>query len=95
MWDWLLNWLNSFLAWLTELLLWVPLKLWDLVLTGIEAFFDWLPVPSFVSGAGASLASISPEVAYFAEALALGPGLSMILAAYVIRFVIRRLPVVG
>jgi len=93
--DWLLDWLNAFLTWLVELLLWLPLQLWDLLLDGLEAFFLWLPVPSFFTTASASLAGIPGEVAYFAEALALGPGLTLIFSAYVIRFVIRRLPVVG
>jgi len=93
--DWLLDWLNGFLQWLIDVLLWLPLKLWDLLLTGCEELIAWLPVPDFFTGASTSLASIPGEVAYFAQALALPAGLSMMLTAYVIRFVIRRLPVVG
>jgi len=93
--DWLLDWLTAFLEWLVDLLLWVPLRLWDLLLTGMEAVLNAIPVPGFVDTASASLASIPSSVVYFAQALSLGPGLTMIMTAYAIRFVIRRLPVIG
>lgn len=53
------------------------------------------PVPEFVTTAGNFVQGIPPEVVYFASACQIGPGLTMILGAYVLRFVIRRIPIFG
>jgi len=93
--DWLRDWLNAFLTWIVDTALWLGLTVYDLVLSGFETVLAAIPVPSFFAGASASLSAIPPSVAYFAQALALGQGLSIVFTAYVLRFVIRRLPVIG
>lgn len=39
--------------------------------------------------------NVPPSVAYFLQIFMVGEGLSMIFAAYVTRFLIRRIPVIG
>jgi len=93
--DWLLDWLTAFLVWLLDVLLWVPLKLWNLFLDAVLALFYWIPVPDFISGASTWLSQLPASVGYFLQITELGFGLGVVITASVIRFVIRRLPVVG
>lgn len=87
--------LSRFLDWLLDLFLWLPRKLWELFLDGLAAFIEWIPVPDFMTDLGSLFASLDPGILYFAQAMELGAGVTMILGAAVIRFVIRRIPVVG
>ncbi|BCY03532.1 DUF2523 family protein [Stutzerimonas stutzeri] len=54
-----------------------------------------LPVPDFVYDAKDALQGIPPSVVYFTSAFQIGPGLTIILGAYVLRFLIRRIPIIG
>ena len=87
--------MSDLMGFLKDLLLWVPLKLWELLLDGLAALLEALPVPGFVQQADSAFSAISGNVLFFAQKFAVGEGISMILAAYVLRFIIRRLPVVG
>lgn len=62
---------------------------------GIVSFFNELPVPSFFSTAGDAFGGIATEVAYFAAPMQIGPGITMVLSAYLLRFIIRRIPIIG
>lgn len=85
----------SFKDWLRDLLLWVPQKLWELFLDGLAAVLEAIPVPSWISSAGGVFDAIPDGVIYFAQAFQLPAGLSIIVSAYVIRFLIRRIPIIG
>ncbi|MHB0765129.1 DUF2523 family protein [Stutzerimonas sp. NM35] len=61
----------------------------------VQGLLESLPVPDFVTTAGSVVQSIPPEVVYFVSACQVGPGLNMILGAYVLRFIIRRIPIFG
>jgi hypothetical protein len=89
------KWLEDVLAWLKELLLYIPLKVLQGVLDAAASLIEAIPVPSFMANLGDLFAGISPGMAYFVNDLHLGAGVTMVLSAYVIRFLIRRLPVVG
>lgn len=93
--DRLIDLLTKALDWLIDLLLWVPRKLYQLFLEGLAAFISAIPVPAFVSNAGNYLSAIDPGIAWFVNAMQLPYGLAVCLGAYVIRFLIRRIPVVG
>lgn len=91
----LIEFLGEILVWLKELLLWVPRKLTELVLDGLATVVEAIPVPTFVSNASGYLAAVPPDVVFFLDGFAFEEGVAIILSAYVIRFVIRRLPIVG
>ena len=93
--DYLINFLSDILVWLKDLLLWIPRKLTELILDGLAALIEAVPVPDWLNNAGNFLASIDPTVLYFLEAFQFAQGLTIVLAAYVIRFLIRRIPVIG
>jgi hypothetical protein len=47
------------------------------------------------SGLNSALASLTPAGAYFFNLFALDTGISMVISAYVTRFIIRRIPLIG
>jgi len=57
-------------------------------------FMDLEP-PEFFNSAAQVLNNIPESVVYFANSFALGEGMTMVLLAYLIRFVIRRIPIFG
>ncbi|MCT7418666.1 DUF2523 family protein [Pseudomonas aeruginosa] len=65
------------------------------LVSGIVKFFQWLPVPDFFAQAGNAFQSIPPSVVYFANAFQIGPGVTMVLGAYLLRFILRRIPIIG
>lgn len=87
--------MSDLMQFLKDLLLWVPLKLWELLLDGLAALLEALPVPGFIQTADGAFSALSGNVLFFAQKFAVGDGIAMILSAYVLRFIIRRLPFVG
>ena len=90
-----MEWIGKVLEWLKDFLLWLPLKLWQMLLEALSGLLAAIPVPSFFAQASAAFSSIDPGVLYFAQVMQLHLGIPMLLGAYSLRFLIRRLPVVG
>lgn len=80
---------------LEELLLWVPKKIWEWVLDQVASAIEAIPVPDFFNDAKSALSGIPSEIGYFIEPFNFGAGLSIIIGAYLARFLIRRIPVIG
>lgn len=93
--SYLINFLERILTWLVELLLWVPHKLYSLVLDAFAAIIEAIPVPDFMSDLGSLVAGLDPAIAYFSAPLQLGTGMTWVFGALVLRFLIRRIPVIG
>lgn len=93
--DKLIEFLQRILDWLIELVLWWPRKMYELALDGLASIFEAIPVPSFMADLGSFVSGLDPGVAFFLADLQIGAGLAMLISAYVIRFVIRRIPLVG
>lgn len=91
----LIDFLGDLWQWLKDFLLWLPLKIWELLTDGLAAIIEAIPVPDFLVGVEDMIADIPPEVAFFAAPFMLQQGIAMLLAALLIRFLIRRLPLVG
>jgi hypothetical protein len=87
--------LSDFAKWLLDMVLWAPKKLWQSMLEGLSALIAAIPVPEFVSTAHSAFSSISGNVLFFAHFFAVKEGVAMVLGAYVLRFAIRRIPLVG
>lgn len=87
--------LSDFAEWLKDLLLWLPLKVWEMLLDGLATVLESIPVPDFVSTASGAFSSIPGNVLFFANFFALGEGIAMVLSAYAVRFLIRRIPLIG
>jgi hypothetical protein len=91
----LIDFLSQILTWLKDLLLWLPRKLCELILDGLAVVIEAIPVPGFLDSAPGWLGGIEPTIVYFLEGFAFAEGLTIIFSAYVLRFLIRRLPIVG
>jgi len=88
-------WWQDFGQWLIDLLLWVPRKIFELLLDGLASVVEAIPVPSFMSGLEGWVSGLSSAIAYFGAPLQLEAGMGFVLTAWVIRFTIRRIPVIG
>ncbi|HMN47465.1 MAG TPA: hypothetical protein PKE27_23025 [Povalibacter sp.] len=93
--DKLIEFLQRILDWFVELLLWVPRKLWELLLDGLATVIEAIPAPGFMANLESWVSGLDPAIAYFGGPLQLGTGMTFVAVAYVLRFAIRRLPVVG
>ncbi|MES9961689.1 MAG: hypothetical protein ABW089_14760 [Sedimenticola sp.] len=87
--------LSDFATWLKELLVWLGQKIFELVLDAAASVIEAIPVPAFVNQAGNSLGQIGADVGYWIGPFELDYALTVILSAYTLRFIIRRLPIVG
>lgn len=93
--DWLKSWLNDILDWFAKWAEWIPKKIYSAVMDGIASFINAIPVPSFMQDAAGAFAGIPSSVMYFASAFELGFGVKIVLAALVLRFILRRIPLIG
>lgn len=99
MFDTLISWLSekfqAILEWVKELLLWIPRKIWEELLDGLATVIESIPVPDFMLDAANAFDSIGGNVLFFAQKFAVGEGIAMVLAAYLLRFILRRIPLIG
>ena len=93
--DYLIDFLSQILVWLKDVLLWIPRKLTELVLDGLAALIEAIPVPTWLANAGNYLSGIDPTIAFFLQGFRFAEGLTIIFAAYILRFLIRRIPLIG
>lgn len=95
----LFNWFGSlihdFAVWLLGIVQSVFQWLWDQLLAGLVALLAAIPVPEFLGQASGALGSVPAGVVYLLAPFQVGAGISIVLAAYVLRFLIRRLPIIG
>lgn len=86
---------TSMTKWAGAFLQWLPMKVWEQFCAGLGGVIGSIPAPSFFLTAGTALGGIPPSVVFFAQAFQIGPGIAMIMSAYLLRWTIRRLPFVG
>lgn len=89
------DYLEQALQFIFDLLLWIPKKVWGLLLDGFATVIEAIPVPDFVANISGYFGAISPNIIFFAKLLAIPEGIAMYTTAMLLRFVIRRLPVIG
>lgn len=80
---------------LFDMLMWIPRELYSMLLDGLLAAITAIPVPAWAASAGSYALSISSDVMYWAAPFQLGSGLAILTSAYGVRFLIRRIPVIG
>jgi hypothetical protein len=93
--EWLLTQLTNAFEYLKDLLEWIPKKIFETIMDVLVSIIEAIPVPSWVNDVGSFWGQISGDVWFFASALQIGFGLAVIGSAYALRFLIRRLPVIG
>lgn len=90
----LIRFLGEILEWVVDFVVWAALTVYELFLEGVLAVLEAIPVPEWLSGAD-PFASIDPGVVFFIDALQVPEGIAIVLGAYLLRFLIRRIPVIG
>jgi len=90
----LLAYLEQLWSWIVDLVVWLPLKLWEMLSDALASVIEGIPVPAWLAGAD-PFSAIDPGIVYFTDPLLLPEGISIVIGATLIRFLIRRLPVVG
>lgn len=93
--DYLIQFLKAILLWLISWVEWAFEWLWQTLLAAFIAVLNAIPVPTWLAEAATTVGSISPGVAFFLGALQVPSGLAIVLGAYTIRFIIRRIPLIG
>lgn len=81
---WLQDEVKGFFVWLSEQ-----------VFNGIVAVFNAIPLPSWATSGGDVLSGIPPSVGYFVGPFDIGYGAGVIVSAYGLRFLVRRIPLIG
>lgn len=92
---WISELVLGLLDWLLELVSWIPKKIWELLLDALASAIEAIPVPDFVANAGGWFGGIPATVIYLGQFFAVAEGLAMIMSALVLRFVLRRIPLIG
>jgi hypothetical protein len=87
--------LFSVLGWIFRSALVKFVAFFALFFVGTEFVSYLAPKLPGASGITQAFASLPPGMWYFLDMFKLGTGLQMVLAAYVTRFAIRRIPVIG
>lgn len=91
----ILKFIETALGWVVDFFQWLIAWWWGNVLDALLYVLNQIPVPTWLDELAGNVSGIDPGVLYFVEPLQLGTGLTWVLSAYVIRFVIRRIPLIG
>lgn len=91
----LLSFLSEIMGWIKDFFVDLPLYLLSLFLQGCATFINDLPVPSFFSDATGYIGSLPPLLLYCLAAMKIGQGIAIVLTAWGLRFLIRRIPFIG
>ncbi len=81
--------------WLADEIRLMLLSLVDSFMQGVASLLALIPMPNWALNLGSVVASIPESVWFYAKVLELPTGATIVAAALGIRFLIRRLPVVG
>jgi hypothetical protein len=70
-------------------------KIFELLVLGIVKFIDLMPLPFDGTDVTNAINALPSEVFWAFNLFDIGQGVTIVLSAYLIRFIIRRLPVIG
>ncbi|MET0082676.1 MAG: hypothetical protein ABW079_06650 [Sedimenticola sp.] len=87
--------LSKFASWIKELFVWLGQKIFEGIMDASATIVEAIPVPDFVDQAGAKIGQIGSDIGYWIGPFELDYGLSAIISAYTLRFIIRRIPLIG
>lgn len=87
--------LTDFANWLVDALKDVIAWVASLVLDALAVILQAIPVPGWVASGQSAFNAIDPQVWYWLGPFNIPEGVGIILSAYGIRFLIRRIPIFG
>jgi hypothetical protein len=91
----ILRFLGDVILWVVDFFQWIFVKLATLVFDAVIAVLTLIPVPDWLDDISTNVGSVSSGVLFFIEPFQFGTGIAWVVSAYLLRFLIRRLPVVG
>jgi len=80
------------LEWLTNELRLVLIGLYTSILESITDLLSAIPAPDFLIH---NMPSLPPSIIFWANFFMLHYGLGLVVSAYMLRFLVRRLPIIG
>jgi hypothetical protein len=89
------SWLADLGQFLIDLLMYVPKMLFSAIMSALASLITAIPVPEWIASAGSAFGSISSGVMYWCGWMQLDYGISIVVGAYLLRFLIRRIPFIG
>lgn len=92
---WFAEKFEKILQWVYDFFQWLGQKIFAELLEGLAAVLNAIPVPSFFNDAANFFNAIPSSFLFFLNLFAVGEGIAMITAALVLRFLIRRIPIIG
>lgn len=91
----IIDFLGDMLVWVIDFVTWAVVKVLLLIFEGVLYVLNLIPVPDFMSDLDGNMAVIDPGILYFTAPFQLSTGITWIVSAYVLRFLIRRIPIIG
>lgn len=89
------GWIVAFGSWLLDVLLWVPRKVYGLLLEGLATVIEAIPVGGIADALSGGWGGVGDGVLWALGLVRLDVGIPLVASAYLTRWVIRRLPLVG
>lgn len=93
--DYLIQFITRILLWVVDFFKWIFEWLWHELLGALITVLNAIPVPDWLASAPSVVASIPSSVAFFLAAFQVPSGVAIIFGAYTIRWIIRRIPLIG
>jgi hypothetical protein len=85
---------TDILTWLWELFIFIPMLIWSSVSDAVVTQIENIPVPSWMSSSNI-FDAVTPTMSFFLSGFALPEGLSIMGSALLLRFLLRRIPIIG
>ncbi len=85
--------MSDFLNWLSDEIKAIALSIFDKIMSALSSLINAIPAPSFLTDLQPVV--IPNDYAYFINTLNLDYGLTVVIAAFTLRFIVRRLPFIG
>lgn len=87
--------MQTLIDWLLDLVLWAPRWIFSEILDGLATLIESISVPDWLLAWDSTILAITSDIWWFCELFAVQEGFAIWVSALSIRFLIRRLPVVG
>lgn len=68
-------------------------NMWESMLSSFAGLVEAIPVPAFLTNV--STFAIPDSILFWAQGFQIPAGIAIIVSAYIIRFTIRRIPIIG
>jgi phage-related protein len=93
--QWFIDTIWAALQYIETLLMVFLHDTWENIVMSLASLLNAIPVPDFMTQAHAAFSGLPGFFLWVAVLMKLPEGLSMIMAAYAFRFLLRRIPLIG